>query len=97
MQQIAEDFYTKNINYLGSGMCFWLMMLLLVINISIRGFKHINIFLPSILVWGTLMIASPISFGFRYSFFYVLVLPIFFIVTFIKFEVEESEYNISKK
>ena len=76
----AEQFLNQiywNANFLGGGQCFWIMIALCCIALSKKNFRTIWGMLPTIGVVGTLFISTPLSLAFRYTFFYVLLLPVF--------------------
>lgn len=65
----------------GAGIMFWLCIWCMVELIIYRKRKVCFVFLPVLLNWTTLMIAAPISFVYRYSFYLVLSMPILFLIT----------------
>lgn len=60
----------------GPGACFALIMLGCFLLCCRRGSaKYVLVFLPFILLWGTLLIATPLACAFRYAFPFAVVLP----------------------
>lgn len=64
------------VNYLGAGQCFWLTILCGLMSVSLKDKRGILIILPALGVTGTLFLSTPLSTAFRYSFFYVIALPV---------------------
>lgn len=81
IQDVLQLSLAKHTNYLGAGMCFWLIFAFFVINLALKRYRNVVAFFPPLLIWCTLMIAAPISFGFRYSFFFVLCIPLLLVIT----------------
>lgn len=75
VEQFLNNIYSKA-NFLGGGQCFWLMLVLCCVALAKKNFKTIWGILPTLGVVGTLFLSTPLSLAFRYTFFYVLVLPI---------------------
>lgn len=70
--------------FFGSGLCFWLTVLACGM-LYIQGKKRLILFaIPALANTGTLLLSTPASAVFRYSFVYVLVLPILWIFVFSK-------------
>ena len=62
------------------GIMFWCVLSCEVMLITKKLFRMCLSFLPIILIWLTMMIATPASFIYRYSFYLILTLPIICIV-----------------
>ncbi len=85
--------------YISGGALIWIMLGLCVISLSLRrsgsgivrheGEKsgssdlQVLVFLPGIALWLTYMLATPLSFSFRYLFGILLCMPLFFCQVFI--------------
>lgn len=74
----AVDGYVKAINSVtpGAGAWLWMMLLSLVGYLYRRRGEWVAIYLPSILIWLTLLAAAPVTTPFRYVEFIVLVVPL---------------------
>ena len=76
----------------GPGACFALIMLGCFLLCCRRGSaKYVLVFLPFILLWGTLLIATPLACAFRYAFPFAVVLPFVVAMLFI------SENRVARK
>lgn len=64
------------INYLGAGQCLWLTIACGWMSLSRKDKRGILIILPVLGVTGTLFLSTPLSTAFRYSFCYVITLPV---------------------
>lgn len=74
-----------NINSTISSAVFLFIMLLgILITIYKKRYKNLLIYLPGILTWLTIMIASPIAFSLRYVYILVLMVPLSLIIPFLK-------------
>lgn len=71
---------------LGAGIMFWICSGLMIELLIHQKYKICSIFVPAMLNWATMMIASPASFIYRYSFYLVLLLPILFLTTLLQIE-----------
>lgn len=81
---------------MGAGIMFWICMGFMIELFIHRKYKMCNIFVPVILNWATMMIASPASFIYRYSFYLVLLLPLLFLITLMQMQCgEDSKMNDS--
>ena len=69
-------------DFLGTGTLFWIMMIVVVSLIRNKESKYIISLLPGIILWLTIMVATPVAFSLRYMFVlayafpFILVLPI---------------------
>lgn len=79
---------------LGAGVMFWICMWFVIELIVNRKYKMCCIFLPTIINWSILMIAAPISFVYRYSFYLVLSLPVLFLATLMQMKDYEKKYEL---
>lgn len=80
----------SNSDYLGSGTLIWLLIFSMIILIINKEKKYILCFLPGILLWGTIMIATPVAFSLRYVFTLAYALPFTVIISLINKNKEEN-------
>ena len=80
LQSGLDSFYRKTVNYFGTGTCFWLLLLLAVLSVYKKDRALLLAMLPVFMNWLTLMVAISCSTVFRYSFPFVLSLPVFVIL-----------------
>lgn len=59
-----------------AGALFWLSVMIVCIMMRGKRKTAIETFLPLFLLWGTLMIATPIAFNFRYALAYAYAFPL---------------------
>lgn len=78
-------------DFLGSGTLLWLILLSLFLLLSQKSYRTILLLLPGILVFLTIMVATPVAFSLRYIFILALGLPIYLLIPFIKFNFEKKE------
>ncbi len=64
------------VNFFGAGHCLWLTVICGLMAVSLKDKGGIAILLPVLGVTGTLFLSTPLSTAFRYSFCYVIILPI---------------------
>ena len=67
-------------HYLSSGLMVWFMLLTLVAALSKRRYRLVIPILPTIGLWLTLMIATPVSFSFRYVYSIFLCIPLYILI-----------------
>ena len=68
----------------------FIILLSALITIYKKRYKNLIIYLPSIIVWLTLMLATPVAFSFRYMYILFLMVPFSLIIPFIKSDNEIS-------
>ena len=68
--------------YLGAGTCFWLTAVLSLVMLYRKRGRLLLLLMPAFLLWGTLIIAAPAAFVFRYVFYFPLCLPFFAVLPF---------------
>ncbi len=61
---------------LGSGTLLWLTLLGLLLACGIRR-EACAVYLPAVLNWGTIMVATPVAYSLRYVFVFALGLPLY--------------------
>ena len=78
--------------YFSGGLFFWITIISFVITSQIANKRFLFGYLPLILLWGTIMIATPIAVSLRYVFVLVLALPLNLIYPFIakKYSIEKN-------
>lgn len=69
--------------YLGAGTCLWITLCIGLLLFRRRQYTRFLVLLPSCLLWGTLMIAAPAAFVFRYVYFFPLCMPLFLLLPFL--------------
>lgn len=79
----------KGSRFLGAGFSLWLTILFAAILYVQRRSKYMLLALPLWLNAATLLAATPASAVFRYSFGFVLILPVLIFVTLVKMKKEE--------
>lgn len=79
-------FVNNNIDFLGSGTLIWILLGVLTILIENRQKKRILALLPALLVWTSIMIATPVAFSLRYVLVLAYALPFIIILPLIKKE-----------
>lgn len=76
--------------YLSASFFGWLMLVFLLVGLRKYSHRTAIALVPSLSLWLTILIASPLAFTFRYMFALVLTFPIAFIVVFLPLNVEHS-------
>lgn len=75
--QAFDGFYRSIMVFPGSGFNFFLVLLIgFVLSILKPSAKWLLVILPSVLVWGTIMISAPVSSALRYTFPLVVAIPL---------------------
>lgn len=69
--------------YLGAGTCLWITLCIGLLLFRRRQYTRFLVLLPSCLLLGTLMIAAPAAFVFRYVYFFPLCMPLFLLLPFL--------------
>lgn len=69
-------FLEKWIVYIGCGTMLWMCLFACVLAMK-RNWRACVIYLPVLLNWGTIMIATPTAFSLRYAFIFALGLPVY--------------------
>ena len=97
---VLKAYYGLSKYFLREGILFWIMIASLIIyRIRSRNRKAILIYLPLLMLWGTIMISTPINQSMRYVFAFVYALvPIYIGLMFIddKADVRRAR-NLSKR
>ena len=74
--------YIKEPSTPGIGTLLWIMVFSSVLLIIIKKKEYILVYLPSIILMITLLIATPVTFCFRYAFVLAYLLPLFILMPF---------------
>lgn len=69
--------------YIPSGLCFWITIGIGALLIYRKQYNLLIVLAPAVLCSLTLILAAPIAKAFRYTFYYALCLPLFFILPFL--------------
>lgn len=62
----------------------------MLITIYKKRYKNLLIYLPGLVNWMTIMVATPLAFTLRYVYIFVMMMPIAFVIPFIKSKKEEE-------
>lgn len=69
--------------YLGAGTCLWITLCVGLLLFYRKQYSRFLVLLPACLLWGTLMIATPAAFVYRYVYFFPLCIPFFLLLPFL--------------
>ena len=83
-KEIVGYFMQKNVFYLGAGTCAWIMVASLLTCLFRKQYGKSLAFLPVLLSWFTLLLATPIAFAFRYAFAFALCMPLVIALPFLQ-------------
>ena len=72
--------------YLSSALFVWLLLFTVVICLSKHNYRGLIALLPTLGVWLTVMIATPVSFSFRYVYSLFLCVPLYLITAIRSYE-----------
>jgi len=87
---IFQSLFRVNL-VMGTGIMFWICTGFMIELCIYQKYKICSIYVPAMLNWATMMIASPASFIYRYSFYLVLLLPVLFLMTLLQIERDHIE------
>lgn len=73
---------------ISSAIYLFVLLFSATLTIYKKRYKNLLIYLPAFFTWGTIMIAAPLAFSFRYVYILFLTLPLTIIVPFLKSEEE---------
>ncbi len=82
------------VSYYSGGFFFWITILSMFITFRISNKKNLIGYLPAIILWGTIMIATPMAQALRYVYILVLILPLNFVYPAI---VSESDIDVDNE
>lgn len=69
--------------FLGAGTCLWITLCVGLLLFYRKQYSRFLVLLPACLLWGTLMIATPAAFVYRYVYFFPLCMPFFLLLPFL--------------
>ena len=72
--------------YLSAALFVWLLLFTVVICLSKHNYRGLIALLPTLGVWLTVMIATPVSFSFRYVYSLFLCMPLYLIIALRSYE-----------
>ncbi len=86
LNSYLREYYGHAKAFLREGVCFWLMLAAAVLsrNRCPVGRRCLGIYLPTLLLWLSLMISTPVAASFRYVLVYAYLLPLIFALLFEK-------------
>lgn len=82
VQESLGHYLWTSSRFLGAGTVFWIMMGIASLLIYRKQYGRLVVLLPATLLWGTLMVATPAAFVYRYVYFFPLCFPFFLILPF---------------
>ena len=83
IQEKLGTYLWNHSRYLGAGTCMALTLIVGLILIYRKQYARSTVLLPACLLWGTLILAAPAAFVFRYVYYFPLCLPFFFLLPFL--------------
>ena len=83
----------ENRDFFGSGTLLWLVLLSVFFILVKKRYRYLILLLPGILVFLTILIATPVAFSLRYVFILALGLPVYLAAPFLV----EEEQAIARK
>lgn len=103
-----KDYIEKITNYsirdkitpkdsISSAIFLFIMLVGMLMTVYKKKYKNLLIYLPGILTWGTIMIATPIAFSLRYVYILVLMVPFSLIIPFLKEQNNKEKEEINEK
>lgn len=75
LRKIFKGYYRRGY-YFNEGLCFWIIIALLLLTYQ-KDKKIFYMYMPTIALWLTIMISTPISGSFRYVLVYAYIMPIY--------------------
>lgn len=91
VKEKINNFNFKYNSYLGSGFCAWIYLFILLLLIEQKKYRFILGTLPILFCWGTILLAAPIAFAFRYTLFFAFLMPGIISLPFMKMEADDNE------
>ena len=83
LQEFLGSWLWKHSRYAGAGTCFWITMMIGLLLVYRKQYRRLLVLLPSSLIWGTLILATPAAFVYRYVYFFPLCMPFFILLPFL--------------
>lgn len=78
--------------YLGAGTCLWITLCIGLLLFYRKQYSRFWVLLPVCLLWGTLILAAPAAFVYRYVYFFPLCMPFFLLLPFLP----EGKYGTTR-
>lgn len=89
--EALRSYYFLSQYYPAEGLCLWIMLMTLLLNaIKFKSPKNLMFYLPTLALWATIMISTPINRSFRYMYVYAFVLVIYYAVLFVNEQRKQS-------
>ena len=82
-QEKLGQYLRKHSRYPGAGTCLWLTLSIGLLLFYRKQYTRFLVLLPSCLLWGTLILAAPAAFVYRYVYFFPLCIPFFVLLPFL--------------
>lgn len=79
---IREKLYPKA--PISSAIFLFILLFGMLFTVYKKRYKNLMIYLPSLLTWGTIMVAAPLAFSLRYVYILVLMVPFSLVIPFLK-------------
>lgn len=90
VQSKLDTFFRHTVGYFGTGTCLWILLLISTLAICRKNYALLIATLPTFINWLTLMIAVSSSLIFRYSFPFVISLPVYIILLISPIKIPEN-------
>jgi len=82
---LLDSFYHLGLKNMYHGLRFWIVLMTAVLSLLIKKDRRTLIFyLPTMLLWGTIMVSLPVAFCARYGLVFLYMLPIYIAMLFEK-------------
>jgi len=81
---------------ISSAIFMFILLFSMIMTIYKKRYKNLLIYIPALLTWATIMIATPLAFSLRYVYILVLMVPFSFLIPFLKTKEEEKLYMIGE-
>ena len=75
----------------GAGSCAWSIVFFLFVGIRKHGNKMVLPYIPSLALWLTLLVATPLAFGMRYALPLAFTLPFLMVLPYIPVNLKQAE------
>ncbi len=93
IQKLVYTYYCNRFTYryLSAGTAFWVMFMLTGWRIYRKEYCKAVVFAPMWCLWGSLLLATPIAFAFRYVFVLAILFPFMILIPFVQGEKDEAD------
>lgn len=88
--QSIRDIITPS-NAVSPAIYLFIILCSSVLVIYKKRYKNLLIYMPAFLTWATIMIAAPLAFSLRYAYILLLMVPMSFVIPFLKTEGERTK------